>query len=61
MSGMISIGGKFVEKFFCHCGKECRSVKIARSPGSKVAAGMHWICDDKHVERDCHHKDERGK
>jgi hypothetical protein len=60
MSGIL-MGQKFIEKFYCHCGKECKTVKIVKSQGSKGPAGMMWHCEDGHTERQWHHKEQKAK
>jgi len=60
--GSVFLGQKYIEKFFCHCGKECKSVKYIHSPQSNnKLAGMVWECGEGHIERKWHHKERKAK
>ena len=49
MSGPVHTGAKFIERFFCACGKEVKPVQMAKSKGTP--SGMFWRCDGGHMER----------
>ena len=37
------------EKFFCHCGKECRVVKVIKVKNSPGSGGLKWRCENGHI------------
>ena len=61
MSSMVSYGAKIIEKFFCHCGKETKPVKIIRTKGAGGIGGMCWQCEDGHIERDWSTRQRKAK
>ena len=55
-----NFSGKFIEKFYCECGKECKPIKMAKTSAS-ATSGMVWVCQDGHVARKWFRKERINK